>query len=82
MQGAHLSWSIEHFTCPNTGAGPNAAGGKLWTDKYLPGSSEQLVVHKKKVQEVRDWMTRYLEFPASMSATLLVTGVWKVTGTA
>ena len=40
-------------------AGPPAAtitSGELWTTKHAPQSEVELVVHKKKVQELRAWL--------------------------
>ena len=45
-------------------AGPSAAPAStpataaLWVDKHAPRSSGELAVHKKKVEEVRDWLKR------------------------
>ena len=63
-----------------------AAGhaGALWTDKHAPASEADLVVHKKKVQEVRDWLEeqrRSLGRPG-VPRLLVVTGalVWLAGG--
>lgn len=45
-------------------------------DKYVPTSVADLVVHKKKVAEVQDWLTFYNEHRAKHhTRALLVTGV-------
>lgn len=55
-----------------------AAGqaGELWTDKHAPASEADLVVHKKKVQEVREWLEeqRATLGRPSASRLLVVTG--------
>ncbi|EMD36255.1 hypothetical protein CERSUDRAFT_52549 [Gelatoporia subvermispora B] len=38
-----------------------AADDQLWVDKYEPTSEEDLAVHKKKVQGVRQWLLESLE---------------------
>jgi hypothetical protein len=57
----------------------------MWVDKHCPACLADLVVHKKKVEEVAAWMDRYLAAAAAIKAgrsrawlpqVLLVTGVW------
>lgn len=53
-----------------------AAAAELWVDKYLPRSVSDLVVHKKKVAEVQDWLTFYNEHRAKHhTRALLITGI-------
>jgi hypothetical protein len=55
---------------------PAAAAAELWVDKYTPRSVSDLVVHKKKVAEVQDWLTFYIEHRVKHhTRALLVTGM-------
>jgi D-alanyl-D-alanine dipeptidase len=48
---------------------------ELWVDLYTPHSISDLVVHKKKVQEVQDWLTFYQEHKSRHhTRAVLVTG--------
>ena len=48
------------FLCAPTPTLPAAPppASELWVDKYAPRASGDLVVHKKKVDEVRRWLTQ------------------------
>lgn len=46
----------------------------LWLDTYRPKSEAELIVHKKKVAEVRSWLLDHLTFKKHSSALLLLTG--------
>ncbi|CAM6097572.1 unnamed protein product [Calypogeia fissa] len=50
---------------------------RLWVDKYTPKSVGELVVHTKKVAEVKEWLQRQLLHPygsLSGSRVLMLTG--------
>ena len=37
----------------------SGALGQLWADKHAPSTADQLSVHAKKIQEVRQWLQSY-----------------------
>eukprot|EP00879_Flechtneria_rotunda_P021977 GHRR01023177.1.p1 GENE.GHRR01023177.1~~GHRR01023177.1.p1 ORF type:complete len:741 (+),score=334.77 GHRR01023177.1:279-2501(+) len=52
-----------------------AAASEQWVDKHEPHSPDDLVVHKRKVGEVTDWLTGYQDSRAAHpTRVLLVTG--------
>lgn len=55
-----------------------AGKGELWVERHAPASEEGLVVHKKKVAEVREWLEEQrgsLGRPG-VPRLLVVTGGW------
>mmetsp|Transcript_10091 Transcript_10091/g.27615 ORF Transcript_10091/g.27615 Transcript_10091/m.27615 type:complete len:193 (-) Transcript_10091:1475-2053(-) len=44
--------------CPSSAAAGCEGGGALWYDKYAPADTSALAVHRKKVEEVRDFLQR------------------------
>jgi cell cycle checkpoint protein len=57
------------------------AAGEMWVDKHVPRSVADLVVHKKKVAEVQDWLAFYTAHRAHHhTRALLVTGTDKAEG--
>ena len=59
-------------------AGP-APAGQLWVEEHAPSSEAELTVHKKKVQEVREWLEeqrRTLGQPG-VPRLLVVSGAWR-----
>ena len=56
--------------------------GELWVEKYAPSCEAELVVHKKKVQEVREWLEgqRASLGQPGVSRLLVVTGGWGMGG--
>jgi hypothetical protein len=48
---------------------------ELWSDKHAPTGADQLSVHPKKVQEVKQWFNSYFSFGGCVVAPfLLLTG--------
>ncbi|PKA54021.1 Cell cycle checkpoint protein RAD17 [Apostasia shenzhenica] len=45
---------------PSTQGMQCSKGNELWVDKYKPSSPAQLAVHKKKVEEVKNWLRERL----------------------
>ncbi|XP_037834413.1 cell cycle checkpoint protein RAD17 isoform X2 [Kryptolebias marmoratus] len=43
-----------------------------WVDRYSPGSQAELAVHKKKIEEVENWMKTHMD--ASKAGILILTG--------
>ena len=37
-------------------AAPAAVAHELWADKYAPRTSQELAMHPKKVEEVKQWL--------------------------
>jgi hypothetical protein len=67
-------------TAAATAAAAEAAG-EMWVDKHVPRSVADLVVHKKKVVEVQDWLAFYTAHRAHHhTRALLVTGTDKPEG--
>jgi hypothetical protein len=59
----------------DTAAAAAEGPAELWMDKYSPRSISELVVHKKKVQEVQDWLTFYQEHKSRHhTRAVMVTG--------
>ncbi|KAK9832070.1 hypothetical protein WJX81_003996 [Elliptochloris bilobata] len=60
------------------GQAPPAAcrGGELWVEKHAPASTDDLVVHKKKVADVRAWLQAQAQpgLARGASRLLLVSG--------
>lgn len=56
---------------------PPAAPGDLWVEKHAPSCEAELVVHKKKVQEVREWLEQQRASlgQRGVSRLLVVSGV-------
>ncbi|XP_059140246.1 cell cycle checkpoint protein RAD17-like [Physella acuta] len=53
----------------------SAANSELWLDKYKPTSKTDLAVHKKKVDEVSDWLKQSTsDFHKNEASILLLTG--------
>ena len=55
--------SVDLPTAPPPPPPPAAASSargddRLWIDKYAPQTSKDLAIHKKKVDEVREWLQR------------------------
>ena len=72
----------KHQTALNGGSGGsnsiNSASIDMWSLKYEPHVPTDLIIHKKKVEEVKVWLETHLHSLASSSATmgkmLVVTG--------
>jgi hypothetical protein len=45
--------------------------GELWIDCFAPMTSDELVVHKKKVSQVRDWLIEALAGRGQVSVHIL-----------
>ena len=68
-------------TAAVTAAAAAEAAGEMWVDKHVPRSVADLVVHKKKVAEVQDWLAFYTAHRAHHhTRALLVTGTDKAEG--
>ena len=52
------SSSLPSAAGPSLAPASTPAAAALWVDKHAPRSSGDLAVHKKKVEEVRDWLKR------------------------
>ena len=52
------SSSLPSAAGPSAAPASTPAAAALWVDKHAPRSSGDLAVHKKKVEEVRDWLKR------------------------
>ena len=46
----------------------------LWIDKYVPTQSAELAVHKRKVDDVRNWLIRFIHGGAIHQKVLILTG--------
>lgn len=58
-----------------TGGNQCTKCNELWIDKYKPSSIAQLAVHKKKVEEVKNWLgDRLITSKESRGNVLLLTG--------
>lgn len=62
--------------------GSSGPGGELWVEKHAPTIAEDLVVHKKKVGEVRAWLQAQAQpgRTPDLSRLLLITGEQQCTG--
>jgi len=81
LQVTATSAALAAAAAAGGGAAAAAAGGgepasdELWVDRYVPRGVSELVVHKKKVAEVVDWLQFYLQHRATHhTRALLVTG--------
>ena len=52
----HPSFENSRSSCSSTAI---SSRGQLWAEKHAPTTSDQLSVHPKKVQEVRQWLESY-----------------------
>ncbi|KAF0308499.1 Cell cycle checkpoint protein RAD17 [Amphibalanus amphitrite] len=62
---------------PVPAAGPAAGAGTLWAERHRPTSTQQLAVHRTKVEELERWLLdtgRRLAAGSAASPFLLVTG--------
>lgn len=80
--GLHLPSEAVHMSRRQHGDGPAPGSGScsqdLWCEKHAPHSSEELVIQKKKVTELRSWMQAHLPDTQrkGIPRVLLVTGAW------
>lgn len=63
--------AVQHALFPNSSK--SFQNTDLWADKYRPQSKADLAVHKKKVEEISEWLVKYSQYAkVCVSAPILL----------
>ncbi|MBN3311178.1 RAD17 protein, partial [Amia calva] len=58
--------------CPPRGDAPQQSHNEPWVEKHSPSTQAELAVHKKKIEEVENWLKSHVDNPLKKGGPILL----------